>query len=46
MRNDKEEPTLVRNRKAGKRQHRYFYKLHSRSVSQRSKGMQRYTIGK
>lgn len=42
MRNDKGDPILVRKRQARTRQPRDFDKLHSRSLSQRSKGMQRY----
>lgn len=38
-------PIFVQNRQAKTRQHRNFYKLHNRSVSQRSKGMQRYREG-
>lgn len=39
MRNDKQVPNFVRNREAKPRQYRDFYRLHSRSVSRRSRGI-------
>lgn len=39
MRNDKQVPNFVRNREAKPRQYRDSYRLHSRSVSRRSRGI-------